>query len=384
MLCTYFRSLPYGFYIPVVCSDEIYHSLIGSQDQRLVLYEQSRTFEINTSGKQQAEEWAMEFAERAKDTCRQYGLPVAFPAYWSDHNEDYNKFGMFEFPGSNIPDGTYPLKADGASQDDTKFVPMTVTAHSAHAATSPSEAGIGKYGPCYSANHSNPATGFWGYGYDGWVALLLPSGAYKNGSLSVSDLEDDLYFAAIATSVGYQEFATNIRASASVTASYSTVAASAWRSWLLANLDGADVIETNDPFAQAGMSESDGSAIGSIFSGIGGGGTFQRSSDSIGWASTPVISAADTGLVTLYVGSASNMHGLANFLWSGLFDIDNFKKLFISPMDCIIGASMLPVTPPHMDNTTIVFGNVDTEVGMPRATQTYVTVDCGSISLKEY
>lgn len=129
-----------------------------------------------------------------------------------------------------------------------------------------------------------------------------------------------------------------------------------------------------DPFDQGGISGI----------GIGGGGTFNRKSDSIGWAVTPSISPADTGLVTLYVGTASDMKGLADFLWSGLFDVDTFKKLFTSPMDCVIGASMLPVTPPNNPSSTIIFGNIDTEVPMAHATTTYVRVDCGSISLTEY
>lgn len=149
-------------------------------------------------------------------------------------------------------------------------------------------------------------------------------------------------------------------------------------------LDGMEPIQEDDPLAQGGEPETSGYDVGSPFTGVGGLGMFSRTPGSVGFPSAPAISATQTGLVTLYVGSASHMHALADFLWSNLFDLDTFKKLFNDPMECIIGASILPCTPTHNDAATIIFGNVDTEISMPKATDQFKQVDCGSINVTEY
>lgn len=145
---------------------------------------------------------------------------------------------------------------------------------------------------------------------------------------------------------------------------------------------GVQIIPEDDPMAQGG--DSDNEPGTSPFSGVGGTGTFSRASDSIGVPADPSISAVDSGLVSLHVGAAGDMQNLANYLWSGLFDVDTFKKLFSSPMDVIIGASMLPVTPTNNPAAHIIFGNVDTGVVMPRATSQYFNIDCGTKKIEEY
>lgn len=139
-------------------------------------------------------------------------------------------------------------------------------------------------------------------------------------------------------------------------------------------LTGTNVSGNTDPFTPGGFSGG----------GVGGDGSFGRHSDTIGEPSLPTISAMDTGLVTLYVGGSGPMQQLASYLWSSAFDLDTFKKLFSDPMDVIIGCSIIPCTPAKQDNATIIFGSVDTQVNMPRATAQFVRVDCGTVSVPKY
>lgn len=97
----------------------------------------------------------------------------------------------------------------------------------------------------------------------------------------------------------------------------------------------------------------------------------------------PTISAVDTGLVTLYVPTLSELQSLAQFLWSGLFDLDTWRKIFADPMDAILGLMMLPVAVPAGSSAAIRVGNQTTSVSAARALGQYVTVSCGSIALGE-
>lgn len=116
-----------------------------------------------------------------------------------------------------------------------------------------------------------------------------------------------------------------------------------------------------------------------------GGGTGDGPGDStpVPHPTAPTISAVDTGLVTLYVPTLSELQSLAQFLWSGLFDLDTWRKIFADPMDAILGLMMLPVAVPAGSSVAIRVGNQTTSVSAARALGQYVTVSCGSIDLGE-
>lgn len=127
--------------------------------------------------------------------------------------------------------------------------------------------------------------------------------------------------------------------------------------------------EDNDPYADAGDS------------GTGGGdGTFDGSSDPVDIPSLPTVGATDAGFITLFAPTSSQLHALASYCWSNLFDVDTFKKLFNDPMDCILGLSVVPVSVPTSGAREITVGNIVTTVQMNVASQQYIEVDCGSIS----
>ena len=116
----------------------------------------------------------------------------------------------------------------------------------------------------------------------------------------------------------------------------------------------------------------------------GGEGDFDNASDASDFPSLPSLSAADTGFITLYNPSLAELQSLANYMWSGAFDLNMFKKIFANPMDAILGLSLVPVNVPSGGSQAVTVGNISTGVNMTKAARQFVEVDCGSIHVKEY
>jgi hypothetical protein len=121
-------------------------------------------------------------------------------------------------------------------------------------------------------------------------------------------------------------------------------------------------------------------------SGTGGGtGNFDGTSDSISIPGLPSVSAVDTGFITLFNPSISQLKSLATYMWTNpLFDPANWKKLFADPMDCILGLSIVPVAVPNGGSKTVTVGNISTGISMTAAASQYVSVDCGTLNVNEY
>lgn len=120
-------------------------------------------------------------------------------------------------------------------------------------------------------------------------------------------------------------------------------------------------------------------------SGAGGGsGNFDGTGDDVGVPSLPTLSAVETGFITLYNPSLSQLRTLASYMWGSNFDLDMFKKLFADPMDAIIGLSIVPVAVPNGGNQTLTIGNISTGITLTKAGTQYVEVDCGSLNVNEY
>ena len=99
----------------------------------------------------------------------------------------------------------------------------------------------------------------------------------------------------------------------------------------------------------------------------------------------PTVSAVDAGLITMYNCTAGQLQVLGNYLWSNAYDLDaNFTKLFASPMEAIIGLSIIPVTPTLGGASTVKFGNIDTHRSMSKLATQFVEKDMGSISVKKW
>lgn len=138
-------------------------------------------------------------------------------------------------------------------------------------------------------------------------------------------------------------------------------------------LNGQSVIDTGDPYNPSGISQ-----------GGGGGGTFDGSSTPVNHPGLPSIQLADTGFLSLYSPSISQVNAMANYMWSDGFSLDDFKKLFADPMQAILSFHAVPVSVPAGTNRPVKLGNIDTGVYMPLVTNQWVTVDCGTLTLPEY
>ena len=141
-----------------------------------------------------------------------------------------------------------------------------------------------------------------------------------------------------------------------------------------------DYEATKDPYTSGGTSESGGG--GGTF---GGGSTiFGGNTDPVDIPDLPSLSAVDTGFITLFNPTLTQLNSLASYMWSDVFSLDTFKKLYADPMDCILGLSIVPVQPTSGGTGTVKIGNISTDVTMNKASSQYVSVDCGTVEVKEY
>lgn len=143
--------------------------------------------------------------------------------------------------------------------------------------------------------------------------------------------------------------------------------------------DNATIVK-EDPYNKGGISSSGGG------SGTFGGGStiFGGNTDKIDIPDLPSLSAVDTGFITLFNPTLSQLNSLASYMWSDVFSLDTFKKLYADPMDCILGLSIVPVQPTSGGTGTVKIGNISTDVTMNKASSQYVSVDCGTVEVKEY
>lgn len=142
-------------------------------------------------------------------------------------------------------------------------------------------------------------------------------------------------------------------------------------------LTGAGVTEddTDNPYGTGGSS------------GTGGGNGSYINPDETDPAEVPnlpSISACDLGFITMYNPSVSQMKDLSDFMWSNLFDLDTYKKLFSDPMESIIGLAIVPVAPSIGGSKNVYFGTIDSGVQMSYLSSQFVQLDCGSVDIEEW
>lgn len=96
----------------------------------------------------------------------------------------------------------------------------------------------------------------------------------------------------------------------------------------------------------------------------------------------PNKDASDLGFITIYNPTQAQLKALSDFLWSGLFDLATYKKLFSDPMQSIIGLALVPVSPTSIGSKNVFFGTIDSGVSMTYCKQ-YKKVNCGTVRLKK-
>ena len=92
----------------------------------------------------------------------------------------------------------------------------------------------------------------------------------------------------------------------------------------------------------------------------GGYGDYDYSGDNIDIPSLPSWSITDSGFVTLYKPSLAQIKSLAQYLWTGIFDLSTYKKIFADPMDCIISLSRVPIDADATGSQILSVGNIST------------------------
>lgn len=143
--------------------------------------------------------------------------------------------------------------------------------------------------------------------------------------------------------------------------------------WLIKIMGKSTKDDTNDP------NPGDGDSHGG-----GGGGTDDLGGDPIEDTGVPTIEATDSGLMTLYNPTVSELQALGRFLWSDGLDLNSFKKLFNDPFDTLLGLSIIPIVPPTSGTKKIMFGNLDSGVSAKVISHQFVpNVDMGSVTLGE-
>lgn len=130
---------------------------------------------------------------------------------------------------------------------------------------------------------------------------------------------------------------------------------------------------SNDPYSQGGESDTGG-----------GTGDFDGTSVDVDFTALPTLSAVDTGFITLYNPSLAQLQSLASYMWSGLFDLDTFKKLFADPMQAILGLSIVPGPVPNGGTQNVRIGNIDSGISMTKALTQYIDIDCGTLNVEEF
>ena len=113
-------------------------------------------------------------------------------------------------------------------------------------------------------------------------------------------------------------------------------------------------------------------------------GDYDHTSDPVPEPDLPSVSVTDSGLVTLFAPTESQLKSLANYLWSDAFSLDSFKKMLNNPMDCILGLSIVPVNVPRGSAREITVGNIVTTVSCDICPTQYVKVDCGTFTFDRH
>lgn len=120
-------------------------------------------------------------------------------------------------------------------------------------------------------------------------------------------------------------------------------------------------------------------------SGSGGGnGSFDDTSDPVGFTPLPSLSVASSGFVGLYSPTLGQLQNLANYLWNNEINFDQLKKLVANPIDLLISLTIVPVSPPISGSESIKVGFIDTGISVNKISTQFITVDMGTLSIQNY
>lgn len=114
----------------------------------------------------------------------------------------------------------------------------------------------------------------------------------------------------------------------------------------------------------------------------GGDGIFHRNDIDIPYSNLPSISITDTGFVSLYKMSLTQLQALAADLWDANF-FNSLAKNFADPFQNIISLGISPYEPTGTLGQ-VVIANYACPTSGEKLSSNYYEIDCGNISVKEY
>lgn len=114
----------------------------------------------------------------------------------------------------------------------------------------------------------------------------------------------------------------------------------------------------------------------------GGGGSYSWRNDIIDFPSLPTLQAINTGFISLYAPTASQLQAIADWLWSPSF-FDAILKNYSDPFNNILGLWISPTTPRTMSSELRV-GNVASGLSANKVSDQYGVKNCGKVTVSKY
>lgn len=97
----------------------------------------------------------------------------------------------------------------------------------------------------------------------------------------------------------------------------------------------------------------------------------------------PPVDGSSVGIYKIFKPSAAQLRAIAAKLWDPTA-WDAIKQMFTNPMDALMGLAIVPVNPAANSGENVYLGRYNTEISVPRVTNEYVTVDCGSVVIPKF
>lgn len=87
------------------------------------------------------------------------------------------------------------------------------------------------------------------------------------------------------------------------------------------------------------------------------------------------------GFYKIFTPSLYQLGQLSQYMW-GTLDLDNFKRIFSSPIDCILGLGIVPISLTGT-NSPVYLGGIDTQLSFPLVTDEVYDFDMGSVHIEK-
>ena len=120
----------------------------------------------------------------------------------------------------------------------------------------------------------------------------------------------------------------------------------------------------------------------------GGFGDFNDNTDDIDFGGLPTVDIVSMGALNMYKMDVNKFREFNSFLWSSTLP-DTIYKTINEPLNSIVSLTALPLDVGVYEEKNIILGNLlamsnAIPISAPKITKQYVTLDFGTISMKEY